>query len=200
MGRGKFKEVFDTVVKMAKRRTWFRALMVYGTIGYGKSHIVAALALALMKKKKRIIYLPDCEELKVAFLKYLKFALSLTFADNEDILRVILNYKYFDEIWDCLRIESSTQGEEIYALVDQWNAIGPDNDNNKSNDITKIRRDLQKLSFSFYFISSASSNYFTARSMRRNQKSEIICGCFGGFTKVFSVIFFQIERCCSKFT
>ena len=175
---------------MAQKKTWFRTLTVYGTIGYGKSHIVAALALALMKERKRVIYLPDCAALKGRFLNYLKQALSLTFVDNEDLLQEIFNYKDFDEILERLEKFKGSTREEFYLLVDQWNAIEPDKDDKKSDDITKIRRDLEQLAFSFYFIKSASANNMSTTSVKGNQTSEITCNCFGGFTEVFSLVLF----------
>lgn len=53
-------------------------IYVYGTSGYGKSYLLTALVLALIKRGKRVIYFPDCQALVNdkfgTFLDALRFA------------------------------------------------------------------------------------------------------------------------------
>ena len=40
-----------------------RRIYVYGSMGYGKSHMLAALACLLVKQNERVIYFPDCRSM-----------------------------------------------------------------------------------------------------------------------------------------
>jgi hypothetical protein len=55
---------------------------VYGTDGYGKFHILAALACLLVRQKETVVYLPDCRAMLREPLEYLRNALLFAFADS----------------------------------------------------------------------------------------------------------------------
>jgi hypothetical protein len=55
-----------------------RAIYVYGTRGYGKSHMLAALACLLVRQGERVVYLPDCFAMLHDPLEYLQLALLFT--------------------------------------------------------------------------------------------------------------------------
>ena len=69
-----------TMMLLHGRRLYF----VHGTLGSGKSHMLAALACALIKSGKRVVYLLDCWGLLKAPFRYLCSALQLTFAKDKD--------------------------------------------------------------------------------------------------------------------
>jgi hypothetical protein len=76
-GREKFAELHAAVNKLDKTCP---RLLLYGTSGYGKSHLLAAEAVAQMtpgEKQKRIVYLPDCKQMLTAPATYMKSALRL---------------------------------------------------------------------------------------------------------------------------
>lgn len=58
MPREKFEALAKEIGNLS--RTAYRKLFVYGTIGYGKSHILAAMTCFLIRQGKRVVYLPDC--------------------------------------------------------------------------------------------------------------------------------------------
>lgn len=80
MGWTAFSELWWTVheLKVGERYTW---LYIQGTMGNGKSHIIAVFGGLLSHSGKWMVYLPDCREHLVNKLCYLQTALLCTFAD-----------------------------------------------------------------------------------------------------------------------
>ena len=60
LGQEKFAVVWDMWLKISADLRHRRAIYVYGTRGYGKSRIVAALACLLVRNNQRVVYIPDC--------------------------------------------------------------------------------------------------------------------------------------------
>ena len=63
-GRTIFRKLYDFALSMnsfSKKR-----LHVHGPLGVGKSHLLAAVAVAMQRAGRNIIYLPDCVELLLA--------------------------------------------------------------------------------------------------------------------------------------
>src|SRR5947207_10133102 len=54
MGRKKFVNVLDTINGL-KRGCGFMDCFIYGTIGYGKSHILATIVCFLLRTGKRVV-------------------------------------------------------------------------------------------------------------------------------------------------
>lgn len=79
-GREKFGELYQEV--MAMDRKGKRRLYLHGTIGAGKSHILAALACFLRRQGKRVVYLPDCSVLVHSPVKGIKLGLIMAFSDD----------------------------------------------------------------------------------------------------------------------
>src|SRR6266511_4493934 len=99
MGREKFEMVVNEVENLNSIRGYTRAI-VYGTIGYGKPYILAALACFLFRKKKYVVYLPDCCEMAKNHIniKYIKCALCLTLANMEGYYELILKCEDIEDL------------------------------------------------------------------------------------------------------
>jgi hypothetical protein len=58
-------KLLDGLQQMRKSHNW-TALWVYGTKGYGKPHLLAALVCYLTAQEERVVYIPDlsgvCQE------------------------------------------------------------------------------------------------------------------------------------------
>ena len=54
------------------RLTKTRKLLLHGTAGFGKSHIVAALVCLLIKQGRLVVYLPDCKVMLKDRVDYLR--------------------------------------------------------------------------------------------------------------------------------
>ena len=109
-------------------------LMVYGTKGYGKSHLLAALVCYLAAKKERVLYIPDCKECVKEPVSYFKSAMLYTWADDETMQKFFKNLKTMDEILDFLNNQ-----KHIIVVIDQMNALAAsDGDSDDTRDAKKI--------------------------------------------------------------
>ncbi|CAG8650115.1 10098_t:CDS:2, partial [Diversispora eburnea] len=97
MGRKKFSDVLSEIITL-KAGTGYMKMFIYGTVGYGKSHILTAIACFLLRSGKRVVYLPDCRELAVDPIKYVKSALFLTYVNDDAKINEINTFKSFDQI------------------------------------------------------------------------------------------------------
>ena len=98
-------------------------LFLYGTSGSRKSHLLAALVYHLVRKGKRVIYIPDCHALLPDSRGVIWTALHFTFYDS-DSLNDIKNMHAVDEL-----IQFMFDHREVYIIVGQLNALDvADND------------------------------------------------------------------------
>jgi len=79
MSREAFEEAYGYVPSL--RLDGLSSLYIYGTMGYGKSYILAALACLLYRQGKRVVFIPDCRAMLINPLLYIKCALLCTFAN-----------------------------------------------------------------------------------------------------------------------
>jgi hypothetical protein len=86
MGREKFTELLDAI-NVLETTNW-RGYLFYGTIGYGKSHLLAALACYLISAGKRVVYIPDCRECAWSPVSYFRAAMLLAWGGG----RMIASY------------------------------------------------------------------------------------------------------------
>jgi DNA replication protein DnaC len=59
MGREKFTELLDKY-KAIHKDISHSEVIIYGTRGYGKSHLLAALVCYLAAEEQKVVYIPDC--------------------------------------------------------------------------------------------------------------------------------------------
>ena len=81
VGRTKFKQLvqnFDEV----RCDEHYTSLWLYGTQGYGKSHLLAALVCYLAAQDERVVYIPDCRSLLDDPVEYVKTAMLFAWADD----------------------------------------------------------------------------------------------------------------------
>jgi hypothetical protein len=125
IGREKFTIIWETWLKIKADTRHRQAIYVYGTKGYGKSHILAALACLLVRKKELVVYLPDCCAMLREPLKYLRNALLFAFVG-------LSSFDYREWICECEDIEGLAnfcmqykQGQLCF-IIDQLNALDPE--------------------------------------------------------------------------
>jgi hypothetical protein len=118
MGREKFSELLDAI-KVLETQTW-RGFLFYGTIGYGKSHLLAALACYLISAGKRVVYIPDCRECAWNPVAYFRAAMLLAWGGpgDCDIRQEIVALNTKQAISKFFGRQSN-----ILFLVDQMNAL-----------------------------------------------------------------------------
>jgi hypothetical protein len=183
MGRERFTELWANVVKLLEGE-WDK-IYLYGTLGYGKSHMLAALACLLTKRGERVVYLPDCRAMLGDFLQYIKVALSLTFADSVEEHEQIVQLRTEEEIVEFL---GRYRPKKFFFIIDQVNALEPnpimgqDTITNGTKD--HVTRWLDRFCFWHRRIQSASANYGTFKHMKLKQTGDIKMAVHGGYSAV----------------
>jgi len=187
MGRTSFRQVHDKV-SLLKRGGGTR-LYIQGSTGFGKSHILAALACLLYRQSKIVVFIPDARALLLSPIPYMQTALLCTFAAPSFIeeRKRIRACKSLDDI------SSFYHGLEFfpYLIVDQINAFELSDLNTDA--ITRKKDDcrdfINDLSVGCFFITSASANYQTAMHMEKSQTNETKLRLMGGMSTVSSQIY-----------
>ncbi|KAJ7632908.1 hypothetical protein FB45DRAFT_1027029 [Roridomyces roridus] len=137
MGRA----VFTTIVSEMQRldRQTATPVVLLGTYGCGKSHLLAVLASFLFAqasflfttqlfifdrfpKRKRVVFLPEASLVAEDVLHWLKLAFALPFADLPETLEKIAQFKTTQDFVDFTRAWS----DEIYFLVDGMDQLDGD--------------------------------------------------------------------------
>lgn len=188
MGRESFRKVHEVVSSLRPEGGSVR-LYIQGSMGFGKSYILAALACLLYRQKKLVVFIPDARALLPDPVPYIKSALLCTFADPsfEKERKRIRACESTDDISSFYHGLQSFP----YLIVDQINAFefSDRNTDSISNEMKKPCHDfINKLSVASYYITSASANYQTAMHMERKQTDEIKLALMGGMTTVSSQI------------
>lgn len=189
MGREKFAEAL-TMINSFEIPNGDKVLYIYGSIGYGKSHILAAMACLLIQQGKRVVYLPDCRAMLADFLSYLQAGLLLAFGDSKHYQRRIQGFKRRTDIIDfCKHI--SMRNIRLYFIVDQLNALDEEHSNDDINANLKKNStidSLGKIVYNHFVIKSASANHKSAIHMMEKQTNELKISLFGGLTKVWKFL------------
>ncbi|CAG8651462.1 4712_t:CDS:2, partial [Acaulospora morrowiae] len=179
MGIKKFSNVLDKI-KEFRVNTGYIKMFIYGTVGYGKSHILTAIACFLLRSERHVVYLSDCRELAVNPVNYIKSALFLTYVDDDAKISEINACEKFDQIVKfCESLD-----ETLYFIVDQMNALD-DYDNTGINLEKKIqiKENLNKMCADHFYIKSSSTKNQTVLHLRQKQTNEKKFELYGGFDK-----------------
>jgi hypothetical protein len=180
MGRNAFDDVLNIINNLVLG-DGYKKFFIYGTMGYGKSHILATIVCFLFRTGKRVVYLPDCRELAMNTVDYVKSALYLTFESNIDKISEINNCETLDEIANFCKKES----EPLYIVVDQLNALDGHN-NTEISGATKQRtiEFLSQITSKHYYIKSSSANNMSALHLNLKQPNERKIELYKGLNKV----------------
>ncbi|CAB5179533.1 unnamed protein product [Rhizophagus irregularis] len=181
MGRKEFRNVLETINKL-RSGTGYMKLFVYGTVGYGKSHILSAIACFLFRTGRRVVFLPDCRQLAVDPVDYTKSALFLAYHDDDAKINEINSCENFENIIDfCKKLQFK---EKLYFIVDQMNALDELDDTGVSLEIKQqIRRYIDKMSNYHYYIMSSSANNKSMLHLMQKQTGELKIKLYGGFNE-----------------
>jgi len=184
VGREKFTELLRELNLVLNEKS-YRRLWVYGTRGYGKSHLLAALVCYLSALGERVIYIPDCRTWLDSAVGVFRTAMLFTFNDKatqDEILK--LDTK--KEIEQFLTDMEKRKGPILF-VIDQMNEISL-----KASDPEYIR--LAKINLSTWIsallaerkavLSSSSNNeddYLREGTLHNNSR---IMRVYGGLTEV----------------
>jgi len=189
-GRKEFSTILAKVrdlrlVGEAGRGLLCKELYLNGTLGYGKSHFMCAIAFWLLKDGERVVYLPEAKGLIRAEVQYIRHAFRLTFADDEEILGEVELCKSKED-FEALAMKLAGSGIRIYFLLDQANAF--DDESGVSGAQTSVRREkldwIDRVTSEHFLILSASGNYQKAAIARQKVENVTKLDFFGGLDKV----------------
>src|SRR6185295_2194585 len=96
MGREKFAELLRMFEEV--REPSYRGFWLYGTEGYGKSHLLAALVCHLVHAGERVVYIPDCRECVNDPVSYVRAAMLFAWADDDTMQEEITTLNTMEEI------------------------------------------------------------------------------------------------------
>jgi len=148
------------------------ALWVYGTKGYGKSHLLAALVCYLTAQEERIVYIPDCREFAKRPVAYIQTAMLFTWADDKAIQDEIITLDTLQKIqdfFDCHR--------NAIFFIDQVNGFA-------EMEGKEIKRWLESCRAWHKSILSTSANYKSYLQTAPKQSTDRTIYLYGGFTEV----------------
>jgi hypothetical protein len=180
MGREKFAELKDNF-EYIRRASRHRALIVYGTRGYGKSHLLAALVCHLAAGEDKVVFIPDCRALRSDPVPYMKAAMLFAWAGDEATQQLIMELKNENDIYWFF------QGQKnVIFVIDQLNALEEKKKDNKSKAAEKARLHqwLDRLWAKHKAVLSSSANNHTILNEQPQQNNIQIMHVYGGLTKV----------------
>ncbi|KAF8534790.1 hypothetical protein BDD12DRAFT_895078 [Trichophaea hybrida] len=183
MPRRKFGELLHQVEAVIKQPIRASAIWLYGTMGYGKSHVLAALVCFLMKSGHRVLFLPDCRAWLDEPETYLLDAMKLTWADDLVTLRKIDRMKTLPEIIFFLQTIYRHQRVRVIFIVDQMNALQTDPADPEFMNKDELRNVLRKSSHNNLRVFSNSANNQSYIALNQKQSNLIRVTTFGGMTK-----------------
>jgi hypothetical protein len=114
--------------RMNQGEAQYAKLLVYGTPGWGKSYMMAAAAAVLQRdflegrSYLRVVYLPDCGQLREEPVAYMQKALLLAFGNDRERLLQIAACRTADDLVDFVRSVPLSNSFLLF-LADQTNKL-----------------------------------------------------------------------------
>jgi len=185
MGRELLKALWEAVEDF---RTGVTSTHVFlqGTMGCGKSHMLAAFTCLLSRIGMRPVYIPDCRDMLMDPLPYIQSALLCAFADaSSSSHRVMI--RSFQSLDDALEFYRTLGSTCLYFIIDQKNAL--DHEDPNTDMVSNAEKDvlsefLRKITIDHFSITSASASYRTAQRIARKQSGEVGMSMMGGLSAV----------------
>jgi len=166
----------------------------HGTLGAGKSHLLAALACLLMREGRIVVYVPDCSELLADPKEYFRTALEFAY-DSREYARSYLKALRREVVMEHIALErlsdfcnKTLEKDTAFFIVDQANAFDDDTvpgSHRFSNKKKKqIRNLLDASSAKHLKLESSTANYKHAWTDLLRETSERRIGLYRGLDEV----------------
>lgn len=169
MGREIFKEL-QKMFESIRRDPRCSAIWLYGTQGYGKSHILASMVCYLVSKGQKVVYIPDCAECRKDPVRYIRAAMLFAWVEEDNKIYEILELDTLEKMGDFF--EAS---RDLVFVYDQLNALETDHN---------ILKWLTRFRLPHKAILSSSANYESYLETCHRQSSERTLSVYGGLTVV----------------
>jgi hypothetical protein len=178
VGRNKF-EPLVRALKKVRDSLQLTTVWLYGTQGYGKSHLLAALVCYLAAQDERVVYIPDCRALLKDPVEYVRAAMLFAWANDITTQKEIMTLNTLEEIRDFF-----FSPEKVIFVIDQMNALK----DSKRPTETKKRSDLCEwitcLTTRHKSVLSSSANYVEFHEQTQQQSSNFVVYAYGGLNRV----------------
>jgi hypothetical protein len=165
---------------MVRKDRTYSIVWIYGTPGYGKSHLLAVLVCYLAAQDERVVYIPDCREWLRDPVGYLKDAMLFAWADDlttQDEIKALITEN---------EIEAFFQRQtNVLVVADQLNALtGSNSPSEEAKDRANLRRWLMRFTFNHIAVFSSSANYGEYLRQLKKQTSNYWLPVYGGLDRV----------------
>jgi hypothetical protein len=174
-----FKELLR-VLKEVRESSTRTTAWLYGTHGYGKSYLLAALVCYLVAQDERVVYIPDCRALLKDPVKYVRAVMLFAWADNITSQEEIITLNTEKAIEAFFESQKS-----VIFVIDQRNGF---NQSSCSEKRAARREDLldwtERFAFGHKGVSSSSANYADYHEQINKENSNIVLCAYRGLTRV----------------
>jgi hypothetical protein len=180
IGREKFTELLDKFEHLINDRRC-TTLTLYGTRGYGKSHLLAALVCYLAARGERVVYIPDCRNFIENPVDDMISAMLFAWADDESKQQKIMALDTQDDIYQFFRSQKN-----IIFVADQTNSFEDEEGDNgeTKKEKAEVHRWLRRCRARHKAILSSSANNHLILSGALRQSNTEIMYVYGGLAAV----------------
>jgi len=190
--------------RMNQGEAQFAKLLIYGTPGWGKSYMMAAAAAVLRRdflegrSHLRVVYLPDCGQLRAKPVVYMQRALLLAFAGDELRMQQIVTC---DSIDSLVKFVDSVPRSDSFLLflADQTNKLtgklGVQVDVDKERKKAVALGLLEQASFSHFLVEAISINDSNKEDVGQKQENRKEMPVFGEMSSVSPSVHATSDQC-----
>ncbi|PVF91149.1 hypothetical protein CPB86DRAFT_878666 [Serendipita vermifera] len=132
-----------------------------GSTGTGKSHLLAALAVRLIKEGNAVIYIPDCGDLVHCFEERLRATLCFAFYNNPVAYKAVESASGIEEL-----LKLSKRIKNKYIIIDHFNSLVTKSGDSDRDSKEMAWKCLWALSTAQRYIYSASPNIDPLRTVK----------------------------------
>jgi hypothetical protein len=150
-------------------------LWLYGSQGYGKSHLLAALVCYLAAQDERVVYIPDCRALLPDPVEYVQAAMLFAWADDITTLEDIMTLTTEDKIRDFFMLQ-----DDVIFVVDEMNADGP----GWKEERERLNNWITSFASEHTVIVSCSANNTDFHEQTRHKTTYRVLEVYGGLSNV----------------
>ena len=171
VGRTKFKELLQELKKVQESEV-YSTLWLYGTQGYGKSHLLAALVCYLAAQDETVVYISDCRALIEDPVEYVRAAMLFAWADDITIQKEILTLNTLEEIENFFMSKRN-----VIFVIDQMNALEKEKGE-------KLSAWIKRFTFRNKKVHSSFPNNTDYHEQAENENQHSFLHVYGGLTEV----------------
>ena len=178
VGRTKFKELLQALKEVRKNDS-YTTVRLYGTQGYGKSHLLAALVCYLAAQDERVVYIPDCQAWLKNPVQYMQEAMLFAWADDIPTQEEIKTLSTEEKISEFFESQ-----DDVIVFVDQMNGMKESNNSREEKKRANLSDWLKVLTSGRKKVYSFSANNMNYHDQASKENYNLVLGVYGGLDEV----------------